>query len=176
MATRHTRREFLEKGLALAGTAAAAGLARGPYVMAADAPTPKLGVAVVGAGGMGGYSVGCARRERLVALVDIDDRAVARVMKDIEAKDEGPKPKVYSDYRKMLDACHKDLDAVLVATPDHHHAPAAIRAIQLGKAAFASWRRRPASTKCPPRWATRATAARASAASASASGPGPWAT
>jgi len=137
MATRHTRREFLEKNLALAATAAAAGLARGPYVMAADAPKPKLGVAVVGAGGMGGYSVGCARRERLVALVDIDDRAVARVMKDIAAKDKGPKPKVYSDYRKMLDACHKDLDAVLVATPDHHHAPAAIRAIQLGKAAFA---------------------------------------
>jgi predicted dehydrogenase len=40
------------------------------------------------------------------------------------------------DYRKMLDECHKDLDAVLVSTPDHHHAPAAIRAINLGKATF----------------------------------------
>ena len=36
----------------------------------------------------------------------------------------------------MLDECHKDIDVVLVATPDHHHAPAAIRAIQLGKAVF----------------------------------------
>ena len=36
----------------------------------------------------------------------------------------------------MLEECHKDLDVVLIATPDHHHAPAAIRAIHLGKATF----------------------------------------
>jgi predicted dehydrogenase len=46
------------------------------------------------------------------------------------------KPKIFYDYRKMLDECHKDIDVVLIATPDHHHAPAAIRAIQLGKSVF----------------------------------------
>ena len=46
------------------------------------------------------------------------------------------KPKIFYDYRKMLDECHKDLDVVLIATPDHHHAPAAIRAINYGKHVF----------------------------------------
>jgi predicted dehydrogenase len=46
------------------------------------------------------------------------------------------KPKVFYDYRKMLDECHNDLDVVLIATPDHHHAPAAIRAINYGKHVF----------------------------------------
>ena len=36
----------------------------------------------------------------------------------------------------MLDECHKDIDVVLIATPDHHHAPAAIRAINCGKHVF----------------------------------------
>jgi predicted dehydrogenase len=52
------------------------------------------------------------------------------------AAERGQTPKVFHDYRKMLDECHKDLDAVLIATPDHNHAPAAIRAVNLGKATF----------------------------------------
>jgi len=142
MSARCTRRGFLKKGLAVAGTAAAAGLFRWPYILAGQAPgagdgsaKPKLGVAVVGAGGMGGYSVGQAKNERPVAIVDVDEKTIAKVMDGF--KDKTPAPKVYYDYRKMLDECHKDLDAVLVGTPDHHHAPAAIRAIKLGKAAFA---------------------------------------
>ena len=53
-------------------------------------------------------------------------------MKD-KVKDQA-KPKIFYDYRKMLDECHRDLDVVLIATPDHHHAPAAIRAIRSGQA------------------------------------------
>ena len=45
-------------------------------------------------------------------------------------------PHFFTDYRKMLEECQKDIDVVLIATPDHHHAPAAIRAIHLGKAVF----------------------------------------
>jgi predicted dehydrogenase len=132
MSNRYTRRGFLKRGVALAGAAA---LARGPYVLAEGAPASKLGVAVVGAGGMGGYSVDQALGQRLVALVDVDENIIAKVMKD-KVKDLSPAPKVFYDYRKMLDECAKDIDAVLVATPDHNHAPAAIRAINLGKAAF----------------------------------------
>ena len=55
-------------------------------------------------------------------------------MKDV-VKD-AAKPKIYYDYRKMLDELHKDIDVVLIATPDHHHAPAAIRAINYGKHVF----------------------------------------
>jgi predicted dehydrogenase len=46
------------------------------------------------------------------------------------------KPRIYADYRKMFDECQKEIDVVLIATPDHQHAPPAIRAIQLGKHVF----------------------------------------
>jgi len=136
MAVRYTRRGFLKTGMALAGASAAVALSRGPLVLAEGSPGAKLGVAVVGAGGMGGYSVDCALRERLVALVDVDENTLAKVMKE-KVKDLAPAPKIFYDYRKMLDECAKDIDVVLTATPDHNHAPAAIRAIHLGKAAFA---------------------------------------
>ncbi len=134
MSTDKTRRGFLKSGLAVAGAAAATGLLRGPYGLGETKPNSKLGVAVVGAGGMGGYSVDMSLRERPVAFVEIDDGRLGQAIKKVPAK--GPKPKVYHDYRKMLDECHKDIDVVLVATPDHHHAPACIRAIKLGKHAF----------------------------------------
>lgn len=126
-----TRRAFLGQSLAVAGAAV---LSRGPLMLAA-APGQKLGVAVIGAGGMGGYSMDLGLTENLVAIVDVDDNTIAQVLKD-KVKDRAH-PRVYHDYRKMLDECHKDLDVVLIATPDHHHAPAAIRAIHLGKAVFA---------------------------------------
>jgi len=69
-----------------------------------------------------------------VALVDVDENILGKAMEKVKAK--GAEPKTFFDYRKMLDDCHKDIDVVLVATPDHNHAPACIRAIDLGKAAF----------------------------------------
>jgi hypothetical protein len=126
-----SRREFLKRSLAVAGAAA---LTPAPLILAQPAGGAKLGVAVIGAGGMGGYSMDMALREKLVAIVDVDDNTLAGVMKD-KFKDQA-KPKVFFDYRKMLDQCHRDLDVVLIATPDHNHAPAAIRAINLGKHTF----------------------------------------
>ena len=126
------RRTFLKTTAAAAG---ASMLASSSRLFAASDEKDKLRVAVVAAGGMGGYSVDMALRENLVALVDVDENTIANVMKE-KVKDTA-KPKVYYDYRKMLDECHKDLDVVLIGTPDHHHAPAAIRAINLGKHVFA---------------------------------------
>ena len=45
-------------------------------------------------------------------------------------------PRTFNDYRRMFDVMHKEIDAVLVATPDHHHAPASMRAIKHGKHVF----------------------------------------
>jgi len=132
------RREFL--GLGVAATAGTAVLGRGLTILAGEGPPPsqKLGVAVIGSRGMGGYSFDQSLRERLVAFAEIEDKRIAETMKLFKerAKD-APEPKVYTDYRKLLDECHKDLDVVLSGTPDHQHAPASIRAIQLGKHAFA---------------------------------------
>ncbi|MCR4411625.1 MAG: Gfo/Idh/MocA family oxidoreductase [Thermoguttaceae bacterium] len=130
MSNVYTRREWLTRGAASVGAAALAV----PYVMAQSKPGDKLGVAVIGAGGMGGYSVDCALLENLVALVDVDEHVIAGVMKD-KVKDRA-KPKIFHDFRKMLDECHREIDVVLIATPDHTHAPAAIRAIDLGKHTF----------------------------------------
>ena len=132
MFSRCTRRGFLRTSLAAAGAAA---FTRAPFVFGAADAARKLGIAVIGAGGMGGYSMDLALRENLVAIVDVDDNTIASAMKD-KVKDQA-RPKIFHDYRKMLDECHRDLDVVLIATPDHHHAPAAIRAARLGKHVFA---------------------------------------
>ncbi len=102
-----------------------------------QSPNSTLGVAVIGAGGMGGYAVDVGLTERVVAFCDIDDNAIAGALKKAkERKPDQPEPKAYYDYRKMLDECKKDIDVVLISTPDHHHAPAAIRAIEMGKHVF----------------------------------------
>jgi len=128
------RRRFLRRGAALAGAAAGGSLFGVPAVLADRAPNDKLGVAVVGCGGQGGGNPGLAASERLVALCDVDEKRLGEAVDKVKAR--VANPKVYHDYRKMFDECHKDIDAVLIATPDHHHAPAAIRAIELGKHVF----------------------------------------
>src|SRR5829696_6208707 len=60
------------------------------------------------------------------ALCDIDSEKLERRKKDF------PNAKYYADFREMLDK-EKDIDAVVVSTPDHTHAPAAMMAIRMGK-------------------------------------------
>ncbi len=134
MSERFTRRALLKRGAALA---AAGPFARGPLILTNGWPSEKLGVAVIGSQNMGGYSLDCSLRERCVAIVDVDDKLMGKAMKIATDRAKGARPpKSYYDYRKMLDECAKDIDVVLVATPDHNHAPAAIRAIKMGKHAF----------------------------------------
>jgi predicted dehydrogenase len=90
------------------------------------APSDKLNIAAIGSGGMGGSNIGAVISENIVALCDVDDN---RAAKTYEKFPDVPK---YRDYRKMLEK-QKDIDAVIVATPDHSHAPAAMAAMQLGK-------------------------------------------
>ena len=132
--TNRNRRRFLKQTAALTGAAVGTQLFGSSFLRAADSPNAKLGIAVIGCGGQGTGLPGVAANERLVALVDVDEKRLGEAVKRVSAK--VPNPKVFHDYRKMFDECHKDIDAVLIATPDHHHAPAAIRAIQLGKHVF----------------------------------------
>ena len=132
-----SRRQFLQRTAAIASTAAGVQYLGMPFVRAADSPNSKLRVAVVGAGGMGGYSFDSSLKERLVAICDVDEKTIADRVKQFGEKCKDlPPPKTFYDYRKMLDQCHKEIDVVLIATPDHHHAPAAIRSIHYGKATF----------------------------------------
>jgi predicted dehydrogenase len=126
-----TRRDFLQQG---AATVAGGALLAAPNILSARAPSEKLGIAVIACGGQGSGNPGLAAGERLVALVDVDESILGKAIKNVSAKVK--EPKVYHDYRKMFDEKHKEIDAVFIATPDHHHAPAAIRAIELGKHVF----------------------------------------
>jgi predicted dehydrogenase len=99
------------------------------YVLGRNGDTPpseKLNIAGVGVGGMGGSNVNAASGENIVALCDVDDNYAAGTFKRY------PKAKIYRDYRKMLDQ-QKEIDAVIVATPDHTHAVISMAAIKSGK-------------------------------------------
>lgn len=129
MARKSSRRTFLKQSALAAATSFGV-----PTILSARAPNEKLGIAVIGCGGQGSGNPGLAANERLVALVDVDEKIIDKAVKGVEAK--AKEPPVYYDYRKMFDKHAKDLDAVFIATPDHHHGPAAIRAIRLGKSVF----------------------------------------
>lgn len=93
-------------------------------------PNAKLNVASIGVGGRGRASLDACKGENIVAVCDIDDRPLDKACADF------PKAKRYNDYREMLEKEAATLDAVTVGTPDHHHAPAAARAIALKKHAY----------------------------------------
>ena len=90
-------------------------------------PSEKLNIAGIGAGGKGASDLGDVRSENIVALCDVDDERAAETYKRFD------KAKRYHDFRKMLEKEDKNIDAVVVATPDHIHAVASIMAIKMGK-------------------------------------------
>lgn len=90
-------------------------------------PSEKLNIAGIGVGGQGASDLHEVAKENVVALCDVDDARAANTFKIFE------KAKRYRDYRKMLEKEEKNIDAVVVATPDHSHAPACMAAIKLGK-------------------------------------------
>ncbi len=92
------------------------------------APGEKLNIAAIGCGGMGAGDIGAvAPDNNLVALCDVDEKRSA------ETRQKHPNAKIYRDFRKMFDEMEKSIDAVVVATPDHTHAVAAMAAIKRGK-------------------------------------------
>lgn len=92
----------------------------------AKSPNEKLNIAGIGIGGKGKDDLAALASENIVALCDVDWGYAGPVF------DRNPNAKRFKDYRKMLDEM-PEIDAVVIATPDHHHAPAAMAAIQHGK-------------------------------------------
>ena len=86
----------------------------------------KLNIAGIGVSGQGGVDLNNLMSENIVALCDVDWAHAAGTFKKF------PNAKRYKDYRTMLEE-QKDIDAVVVATPDHHHALAATLAMKMGK-------------------------------------------
>lgn len=120
-----TRRRFL-RGATL--SAAAFMVAPGAVLGGRGAPSAnqKLNLAGIGIGGQGAHDLSQMESENIVALCDVDKTYAARVFKKY------PHARQFTDYRQMLDQV-KEVDAVVIATPDHHHAFAAMEAIKRGK-------------------------------------------
>lgn len=122
---RRTRRTFLKQCAAVAAGSLAA-----PAYLAAASPNEKLNLAFVAAGGRGAYLTQVASRLKtvnLLAFSDVDDTYAGRSYAAF------PQVRRFKDYRRMYDELEREIDAVLVATPDHHHFPASMMALQRGK-------------------------------------------
>ncbi len=120
-----SRRQFMG-GIAIA----TAGFQIVPgYVLGLNGATPpseKLNVAGIGIGGQGGHDINQFTKENIVALCDVDWAYAAGMFKKF------PQAIRFKDYRKMLEEM-KNIDAVVVGTPDHMHAFASMAAMKLGK-------------------------------------------
>jgi len=89
-------------------------------------PNEKLDIAGIGTDGRASADLEGVSGENIVALCDVDSNKLANALKKY------PGARTYSDYRVMLEK-EKSIDAVTIAVPDHHHAPAAMRAMHEGK-------------------------------------------
>ena len=124
-----TRRDFM-------GSAAAAAMAFTivpRHVLGGPGHTPpseKLNIAGVGVGGQGNHDLSQVDSENnIVALCDVDEARAAEMF------NRHPRARKYRDFRKMLEK-EKNIEAVVVAIPDHAHAVAAMTALKMGKHVF----------------------------------------
>jgi len=128
-----SRRGFLQSAT-LAGVALTAAQHRA--VAAPTAPSDKIRVGFIGLNGQGVSRLNGFMKHSDVtaaAVCDLDQRFLDRAVANVE-KTQGHKPDAYRDFRKVLE--RKDLDAVMIATPDHWHAIPTVQACQAGKDVF----------------------------------------
>jgi hypothetical protein len=123
-----TRRQFL-RGAAFSATAFM--IVRGGVLGLRGAPSAnaKLNLAGIGAAGQAAHDLGQMESENIVALCDVDKAHAAGSFKKYAQAQQ------FTDYRRMLDEV-KNIDAVVVATPDHHHAFATMEALRRGKPVY----------------------------------------
>ena len=128
------RRAFLRRTGSL--TAASALAATAPNIFlnrtlaqTGASPSEAIRIGIVGVGGQGKSHLFTITKN-VAAICDVDKKRLADAAAEVE-KRTGKAPATYSDYRKMLE--NKDLDAILIAVPDHWHALVAIHACQAGK-------------------------------------------
>jgi predicted dehydrogenase len=111
-----SRRKFVGFGLASA---------LAPSVVRGKSPNGKLNMGIIGSGGRGGANLNGVKGENIHTLCDINRKTLEAVQKRFKGA------KTTTDWREVVS--NPDIDAVVISTADHHHAPAAIAAMRAGK-------------------------------------------
>jgi predicted dehydrogenase len=122
------RRDFLKTSAALSSIALLPSCA-----VSRLGKNGRLRTAHIGVGGMGAEdlkAIASHSQVDVVALCDVDTRALAAAQKA------HPNAKAFADYRILLKALKNEVDAVIISTPDHSHAPAAVMAMEMDKAVY----------------------------------------
>ncbi len=128
-----SRRIFIKKSAMAASAAGAISLIPGRVWSAVVQPSDKINVALIGCRNMG---FGILRHHldtgavNCVALCDVDSNVLQEKAKEVK-NDYGQSPELVKDYRKVLD--RKDIDAVIIGTPDHWHCLIMVDAVSAGK-------------------------------------------
>ena len=127
------RRNFLKTGATALGAISfvPGGLAE---VFGQKAPSNKMKVGLIGCNGMGWSDLNSFLDNpevECVAICDIDDQPLNTRMADVEKKTGKKPPFQYKDWRKLID--NKDIDVVIVGTPDHWHCMQMVSACEAGK-------------------------------------------
>lgn len=123
--TRINRRQALKSSAAIGagfwlGTSANLTRAEG-------SPNEKLNLAIIGPGGRGAANLARVATQNIVAICDVDDKRAGK------AYEKFPTAKKYFDFRKMLSEMEKDIDGVVISTPDHTHFHPAMMSMEMGK-------------------------------------------
>jgi predicted dehydrogenase len=132
------RRHFIRQTSAVvAGTALLSALDNKAFAIFKNrfSPADQINIGAIGINGMGWANVTSALKQpgvNLVALCDVDKNVLDKRMNDLSKMNvDASKVKTYNDYRKLLD--QKDIDAVIIGTPDHWHALIMMDACAAGK-------------------------------------------
>src|SRR6202012_1945188 len=134
---KNNRRHFLQQSAALTGGVfLLSSFGSNPFVSGRRVwPSDQINVGAIGINGMGWADLTAALKQpgvNVVALCDVDKNVLDKRMKELAAnKIDTSRIKTYGDYRKLLE--QKDIDVVIIGTPDHWHAMIIIEACMSGK-------------------------------------------
>lgn len=134
-----SRRQFVKTVSAAAATVAATHAGQPQPATPRKSAGEKLNIACIGIRGPGyGHLRELIASENIVALCDVDNTHLSHTLLQVSeaGHPEILKAKRYQDYRKMFSEMADQIDAVVVATPDHHHFPAAMLAVKHRKHVF----------------------------------------
>ncbi len=121
------RRNFIGSSLKVSGALAAAMYAGIGWALPSQSPNQRLNLAAIGVANKGKHNIDMLKDQNWVAFCDIDDNYLNA------SAAEFPGVQKFTDYRKMFDKLGNEIDAVVISTADHTHAPATSIALTLGK-------------------------------------------